>query len=529
MKVKYFTVVFILGILNFDNPLFSQNINIRWSEEVKSRNNFENAILLSNGNTIVLKFYERDGGIDLPVFDTYLMLLDKDWNTISENKLSIPQFNSLSKLKLIKSKDKVYLIDDFYRQSDRKIITMAYEIDLNTASINNSKMIDEFKLPFNPNKAFTPLVNQEYTEIRFSTDSNNILVLTYWPIKQGGNVKYNLSVFNSHFEKKWSKTIELPLETKLTAIKDIYFSNEQEIVIAIGYLKEKLKIGLASRNESNFPPITFKFYKLTETSQTEVNFDLKEKQAHDLGFIVTNNLLQIIGLYRLGEESNINGIFISSFSKDLKTIEQSIFNEIDETKIDNLGNGNFARGENNLKGLKLNFTLHSIMIRENGSIDLLCKYFEGTGVLKLIDMPKKGSFIYGDLLNMNLKQDNSITFTRIPKKALGLEEGWILNSYPISHNNKLIVVYNDSQDNLDKEDVENVKNKNRYSNSSLIAAIIDENGNLTRKVLHKNGVNEYFPSIYLVQLATNKFLINAYNLKTFKPRNKYGILEITDD
>lgn len=529
MKVKCFTVVLILGILNFENPLFSQNINIRWSEEVKSRNNFENAILLSNGNTIVLKFYERDGGIDFSVFDSYLMLLDKDWNTISENKLSIPRFNALSKLKLIKSKEKVYLIDDFYRQSDRKVITMAYEIDLNTATISNNRMIDEFEIPFNPNKAFTPLVNQEYTMMRFTPDSNNIIVLTYWPLKQGGNVKYNLSVFNSHFEKKWSKTIELPLETKLTSIKDIYFSNEQEIVIAVGYLQEKLKIGLAGRNESAFPSFIFKFYKFTETSQTEVAFDLKEKQAHDLGFIISSNLLQIIGLYRLGEEANIKGLFISSFSKDLKTIEQSIFNEIDETKIEKLGNDNFARGENSLKGLKLNFRLHAIQYRNNGSIDLLCKYFEITPGFKLIDMPQKGSFIYGDLLNINFKQDNSIILTRIPKKALGLEERWILNSYPIPCSNKLIVIFNDDEDNMDTREIEKVKKKIRYSNSLLIAAIVDENGNLTKEILHKNGVEGFFPSINLVQLSNNKFLLNAYNLKIFKPRSKFGILEIKCD
>jgi hypothetical protein len=526
MNLKYFTLLFVLAIQNLEQPLFAQNINIKWSEAVNGRNSFEDAILLSNGNTIFLQFYQRDGGIDLPVFDSYLFLLDKQWNTISKTKLEIPQFNSLSKIKLLKSKGKAYLIDNYSRQSDNRIITMAYEIDTNNATIGNGKIIDDFELPFNPNKAFTTVINQEFTLIRFSPDSSKFLILTYWPVKQEGNAKYHVSVFNLAAEKKWSRAIELPLETKRAAIKDIYFSNNEEVFISIGYLQEKFKLGLLGRSETEFPPATLKFYQFSATNETEINFDLKDKYAHDIGLIQKNDQLQIIGLYKQQAASNIKGLFISSISQDLKTVEQPFFIEIDDNKIENLGNDNFAKGDSNAKGLKLNFKLHTVNVRNNGSIDLLCKYFETTPALKLVDFPKKGSFIYGDLLNINLKQDNSIALTRIPKKALGLEDRWILNSYPISSNNKLMVIYNDGDDNLDEEETQKVKRKNRYSESSLVAAIVDENGNLTRQVLHKNGIVDFFPSLNLVPLAPNKFLLNAYNLSPLKPRAKFGILEI---
>lgn len=170
---------------------------------------------------------------------------------------------------------------------------------------------------------------------------------------------------------------------------------------------------------------------------------------------------------------NIYGLFTAEISK------QSNFKIINATRHPFsealLSRANQERWGTPAKkdyGMLKTFTLEGFEL-EDGTIDLVTE-FHGYTETASVSWPVSGAimnFRYG-------KNDSAVTY--IPKFRRGLNT--IADSYHAhAYKNKMYIFYIDNPDNLRNDAADKTYNSDNHSTSVLVAAIVNEDGTLTRK------------------------------------------------
>ena len=171
------------------------------------------------------------------------------------------------------------------------------------------------------------------------------------------------------------------------------------------------------------------------------------------------------------------------------------------------------------------------MNRSNGSVDLISEYYR----LDIITSYNATThttttsyrYTYGDIINTNIDKNGKAIFTRIPKNQKLTNSNIFLGFYPIVYGDKLVLLYNDDKDNVERDIEKRPDDVVNFKRSIFLAATVDAKGNVSRQSIYSHLDEDYITiPTAVAKISDTKYLIVSDLLKLFKRRTRFGVMEM---
>ena len=273
-------------------------------------------------------------------------------------------------------------------------------------------------------------------------------------------------------------------------------------------------------------------YDADNTNGKEITFNLNNQFIQGTKLIYNKNgTITVAGLYKRKHNGNINGAFysiINANSTEVKDPEMVAFSPEIVTLVDK---DNFGTDKDSDPGLFPGFRILHIMNRTNGSVDLISEYYR-LDVITTYNSSTRTSttsyrYTFGDIINTNIDKDGKAVFTRIPKNQKLTNSTIFLGYFPIVYGDKLVLLYNDDKDNVERDLNKRPDDVVNFKRSIFMAATIDAKGNISRQSVYSHLDEDYVTlPREVAKISDTTYLVVSDLLKLFKKRTRFGVMEM---
>ncbi len=377
-------------------------------------------------------------------------------------------------------------------------------------------------------------------------DFSKHLIFTYNEKVSSHNFQFQVFVFDADFNKLWSNDFELNKSDENISLQDFCVTNTGEVGIFFLERHNEEKLKEIRKSKEVVPSYVTKLLFINNdgkiNNQYLLPFDNKFIRNFDIKN-VNNTNIEIFGLYQNSLKKS-TGYFNIIVDKTAQIIKKE-FIPFPNSIISQLLFGKTVKDE---AGIPTSFNIIRRLNRDNESVDYILRSELSassansiSGFLSQDIVTKESKYglggttsmhtsEYGDMFDINIIKDGTVSFTRIPSNIV--IEGYYNCKTEIqclTYKNKLYIFYNDLKDNLTRSIDKEAKLCDDFSKSSYIAATIDENGNLTREELFANDRKKYITSACNCNPFTENKLVLYFNDadEYYKVKNEQiGYLEI---
>jgi len=278
------------------------------------------------------------------------------------------------------------------------------------------------------------------------------------------------------------------------------------------------------------PSYSFKMFVYDErkSKPKELVFALGNKFIQGSKVVCDNSgEVKIAGFYKSKYNGLITGAFYTTVNeKDLAMSIPQVIPLPDDlvALIDNEGIGSTKEKD---PGISRFFKIKYILKRKDESIDLVAEFFNDVSLYNGISKTTTTTYYSGDILDILIRKDKKIIFTRIPKMQINFSS-YFEGFYPIVYTDKLILLYNDDKDNVEKNILEKPDKVRTFDKSILMAGIIDSAGNLTRQKIYSHVDQDYITvPESTTKISEGRYLISAIvGNKILNLKKRFGILMV---
>jgi hypothetical protein len=513
---KLLKIALMLATVSFyTKDIHAQKFDVSWGDKAKLKYEFDDAVPIGGGKSIVLKLKSSGGGMFggsikvTPIF----MLVNENTETLKENELLIEEKNAVIQGFEKYGKNIFFLYNAYDKESK---VTSVYALK-----------IDE--------KTLAPVSKTVLGSYKMSTDSSKILLFVEGPERKKENKKFYVGVFDTDLKKVWAKEIELPILEKFVSIYDKDVTDDGKVFVAIKHYDKEVKRETVKENGEKIPSYVYKLlvYANGNAKEKEITFNVNNNfiQGTKLAYN-KNGTITVAGLYKQKYNGRANGVFYAIFDANTSEVKNPKMVPFDAELIKLIHNDGFGAVKETDPGLSASFRINQIMPRTNGSVDLISEYYDRT-VTFITDRygtRTRYEYQYGDIVNTNIDKNGKAVFTRIPKNQRFFAEfdfNLFLGYYPFMYKDNLVLLFNDDKDNVDRDLEKKPDGISNFKSSVLAAATIDAKGGLKRQAIFSNDDEDYIalPRRF-TRVSENSFLISADLLKMFKKRTRFGILKV---
>lgn len=513
-------------LLAFCGAANAQKFKVNFSENAKMRYEFDDAAMLDNGQYIVLKSEPKGGGMfsGRISWKTSLTLINSDMSVNTEKDLEVDDKKS-DVGGFEKIKGKIFYIYNSYDSKSKTTSVNAMRIDEKTLSPLSKTILGSFE---SDNR-----FDQARPSFMFSNDSSKILLFVEGPERKKENKKFFIGVYDTDLKFVWNKEVELPIGERYVSIYDQDVTNDGKVFVSIKHYDKEVSRESVREDGSKIPSYVYKLLVFSKESATpkEINFNLNNNFIQGTKLAYNNNgSITVAGLYKRKHNGNINGAFYALIDPNSSNVNSPKMVDFPEDLVRLVDKDKFGSDKEKDPGLYRNFRIRQILKRTNGSVDLLSEYYRVDMVT--VSRPNGGSttyyrYISGDIVNTNIGADGKAIFTRVPKRQEMTNSTLFIGYAPIVYNDKLVLLYNDDEDNITRDLEKAPDDVLKFNKSVFAAATIDAKGNLTRQAIYSHRDEDYvFVPRSTAKISDSKYLITADLFKLFKKRTRYGVLEI---
>ena len=524
-----------LSILIYSNTN-AQKFNVSWNEKQKLTFEYDDAVSLANGKSILLKKESKGGKVSImgiggrPKIKYTLVLADKNMEVLKEQEVEVEEKNSNLK-GFEKFGNNVYFIYTSYDKETKNTTLTAQKINQETLSVSASTTLATFESDSKSDQAVTSFWR--------SSDSSKVMVFAEGPERKKENKKIFFTIFDNDLKKIWSKDTELPMLDKNCFIYDFDMSNEGKVYVAVKQYDKAVSRETIRRNSRKVPSYVYKMfiYDQKTPAPKEITFDLGDNFVHGTKIAFNKSgTVTVAGLYKKKYSGNITGAFYANLDPVTGAIKNPKLVEFPTEMLTLVDKDNFGSDKTSDPGLYDEFRIRAILTRANGSVDLVSEYYD---VEEIVRNNNNGSgitfsvsrvdylYYYGDVINTNIDKDGKATFTRLPKNQKFMNSEIFMGIKPFVYKDNLVILYNDDKDNVDRDLSKKPDDIMKFKNSVFVAATIDMKGNLSREAIFSNDDDDYITlPRNTIKVTDNSYIIVADLLKIFKRRTKYGVLTV---
>jgi hypothetical protein len=522
-------IYWILILLSFINEVKAQKVSITWDASPSSKHDYYESVKLSNGQIIAKKLNQK--------YNLNLILLDANAEIIAENKMEtekqtyfrsgeFKQFGAnVFYIYQTYNRDKTDNLNCFALKIDQKNLSVVSKIDLGTFTVNFSE---------NHENAST------FVKYRVSPDSSKILLFCESPKSDKENKQISLKVFNTDLKQLWSKPFYMLGSNDYIQILEYDLNNQGEVYVSSKKFDEAISEKVKNEKQEKVSSYTYKLGLYNKEGLKDITINIEGKYIHNTFLYQKSDGSVIIsGLYKQNCNGGIMGIFYSALDKKTMEVKDIKTFNFTEKNITEANINAFAYKKNKLSDLGMSpyYKIQQLIFRKNGSVSYIMEYHYSSIVDQYVAGNAFSNASFGtaaknelsDIIVINVANDGKVIYTRIPKNhGSGIGQDY-KDFYAIPMDDKLVIIYDDNEENLEKSVSEKSVSK-RFDKSVLVAATISNTGILTREIIYKDEESGSFtlakPSM-TQKLAENKFEIKGNMFKGISlERNRYGILII---
>lgn len=523
--IKSILLLFVVSTLS--TTLLAQAFDVSWGDKAKLKYEFDDAVPIGGGKTIVLKLKTSGGGMFSggAKITPILMLVNENTETLKENELAIDDKNAVLK-GFEKYGKNVFFLYSAYDKESKTTTAYALKIDEKTLAASSKITLGTYE---SDNKG-----DQAEVTYKLSEDSSKVLLFVEGPERKKENKKFYVGVFDTDLKKVWAKEIELPILEKFVSIYSIDVTDDGKVFVAIKHFDKEVKRETVRENGEKIPSYVYKLlvYANGTAKEKEITFNTNNNfiQGTKLKYN-KNGMVTIAGLYKQKHNGRINGAFYATFDGNTSEVKNPKMVPFDSELIRLVDKDGFGNKKEKDPGLSSHFSINQILARPNGSVDLISEYYEVVQVTSYNANTHSTTtyykYYFGDIVNTNIDKDGKAIFTRVPKNQKFINTTLFMGYYPFIYKDKLVLLFNDDKDNIDRDLEKKPDDIMKFKNSVLAAATIDAKGGLSRQSVFSNDDEDYIaiPRNF-ARVSENTFLISSDLFKLFKRRTRFGIMKI---
>lgn len=509
----------------FSNELLAQKFSLAWSDNTKLKYDFDDAVQLDNGTFIVLKSTANGGmfGAAKPP-RLSLVLVSKNMDVIKESELEIDA-SRYSAMGFERFGSNVFFLYQLYDKDAKQTSVNALKINEKTLRTDAQLTLGSFE---SDNRG-----DQAAPSFKISEDSSKVLLFVQPPYRKKENEKFFLGVFDNNLKSLWKREVELPYNQKFVGIYDQDLTNDGKVYVATKFYDNEVTKESIKEDGEKIPSYTYKMlvYESAKSNIKDIVFDLDKNYIQ--GTKLTYNkkgTITVAGLYKTKYSGRITGVFYADLDPKTSTVSAPKIVPFSDEFLKQIDVDNFASVSGNNPGLYNGFRITNILARTNGSVDLVSEYYklvvsttnDGRGNIRTTY-----TYYYGDIVNTNIAQDGKAIFTRIPKNQIQVNSSIFLGFYPIVYGDKLVFLFNDDKDNVERDITKKPDDVRNFKRSIFMAATVDATGNLSRQQVYSHLEEDYITiPRYMRKISNGEYLVTSDLLKMFKKRIRFGVLKI---
>ncbi|MFZ1799357.1 MAG: hypothetical protein WAU24_05785 [Chitinophagaceae bacterium] len=508
-----FTLLLLFGSTN----LAAQEINVTWGEVSSVKFYYKEAVLLDNGNYIMLKNEQNVFAFKWSP-KTTLVLLDKSMEVLQEQEIKFDE-NKNHVNGIEKYGKNVFLFYSGYDFNSQITTFFALKLDEKTLEVQAKILLGKLKSNY--------ITDQAKATYKLSDDSSKIMFFAEKPDHKKENKEFLISVLDSNLTIIWNQNIELNIPANQVDIYDMDISNNGKVFVSLKHYDQDVKKESIKEDGEKIPSYSFKMFVYDErkTKPKELVFALGNKFIQGSKVVCDNSgEVKIAGLYKAKYNGMITGAFYTTVKDNDLTMSKPQVIPLPDDLIAMIDNDGFGSTKEKDPGISQFFKIYHILKRGDGTIDLIAEFFND--ITYYNGKTSYTTFYSGDILDINIRSDKKIIFTRIPKMQI-YGSGVFEWSYPIVYNDKIILLYNDDKDNVEKDISEKPDKVRTFDKSIFMAAIIDPMGNITRRKIYSHVDQEYITMpVFMAKITAGKYLISSGRAKLLSAKKRYGILTV---
>ena len=524
----------------------AQQVTVSWGEESKTELTFRSFVPDNANGMIKLCFASKTSFLKAPTITPVLSRFSDKLALLNERSIEVDDKN-ISFNDLLSIKGKLFLFSNQYDKDAQTTTYYCQPLNIQTLDPDGNQI---------NLGAFDALKKTSQTSVgyAFSKDSSKVMMFGQAPFKKGDNEKYYICVMDNNMKKLWEKTIELPYLDKFVTFEESLITNDGKVGVLIKHYDQDVTREAVKKDGEKLPSYKEKLliYSKDNANPVEYVLDLGDKFVHSLKLVSDNKSnLVVFGLYQdkisggaffhsttqIVNDGYITGFFTATFDKNSNKVTTANMNQfpadlVSQVKIDKQGSD-----KEKDPGLHSAFELADVEERANGSKDFILEYRGSvyieptTTYMNGMMMTSGGYWLYnyGDIIDINLTKDGKVIIGRIPKMQISAVIAYFSSFKAVPYNNKLLIFYNDSPDNIDRDITKKPDDFNKFNKSVFVMGSFDEQGNLTRDVLFKNKDNKLTVAVSeCMKIGNNRIGLYAQKIGGIfsAAKDMVGILDI---
>jgi hypothetical protein len=547
MQIKSFIIIAISVLLA--NSLAAQNVSVTFSDKIKSTSGiFTNGIYMksipSDAEDVISVFGMKFKKITTVGYNTTinpfpsikLIRFSKNLEPLGELDFSFPvDAGKTGFLDFVKLKSTYYLLSyEIDKSSD--IMQINYQ-QINATDLRvqgTIKRLTTLNLSAYEN---SNRIEPSDLSIDYSPDSSKIL-FTYEPdLKKKENKEVVIVAADSKMSVITSTTHNFKELEKKVRLNDASIDNEGKIYLSYNVYEKDYDKDYVKSDGNKIPGFVTSICIIEGKQETNYSFASEGKFIHQSSIAYDEKgKICIIGLYKDVFNGRISGAFKAVINEAKKVIgAPTVFAAIPQKILDKVDIDNMGKKDGKKAGLDNDFRIrYTVSILPEGTIKLMSEFQEVMSGTSSVE-------IWGDVLITTFDSNNKTTFSLISKKQATVWQAYggyqirrmynfkfVAGSFePIFFKNKLLIFYNDNEDNFSKDPAKQPDQMNNPEKSTLIMAEVLPNGEIKKKeVFSHRAYGGYITNMNFHYLKDGSYSIFALDCGFLKYGVKTGILTI---
>ena len=490
----------------------AQRLAVRWNEKYKApEGQYQNLQFIKAAPTnedAVIAIYRK---INPSLFDNdyVLVKMNSKLDPSGEQKLDYPANGSEGMIDILKLKQTNYLLE-YKVKGDKYAELYLTPINLKTfkKEISTKKIADIAE-----NDLVSPdeVAGSKYSiflDVVYSPDSSKLL-LNYYSKFQASKSMYSIVLNNSgQIIYTANHTWEQPADH--IQMQKPAIDNDGKVYFMWRTYSQSFSKDVEKGEGDQIPSYTSQLLVVDKEKKNNYTFETDGKYLHDmmLGYDKNKKPL-VVGTFKEKYNGRLKGVFITPPIGEASAISNITFSLYPPELQDRVD------ADMELKklspGLTNDFYVGSVMSTSDGTNYMVSEFF------KLTNM--ENAFIYekGDFVVTTFTNDGKVVYQGLPRRqyvnaSLTSDEYLAPNEFlTLIVDNKLVLLYNDSEENSMQDIKEKIIRFTKSTKSVVLASTINTQGKLlSRKIVFNHlDLEGYIFNYRLCSMRTNMYAIFA--------------------
>ena len=463
--------------------LNAQQTKITWGELSKIELEFNSFVKGSGTEMIKLCLDKKGGGFFSKGTITPILVRYDDKLQEKNSQEFKADEDGVNMDRVLSIRGKLYMFTNKYDKDSKSTTYMCVPIDIQTLKATG-KIITLATFDAK-NKS-----NQSSVSYQLSADSTKLIMFGLSPFSKKDNEKYYLGVYDDNMNKLWEKTVELPYKDKYVTVLSHLVTNDGKVGVIIKHYDQEVNRESIKENGERVPSYKTKFllYEKDNAKPFEFVLNIGNKFVHSLGLTDDKaTSMNLFGLYKERYNGHVNGFFTASINLNTHQIETNKLSAFPQELVELVKKDKQGSDKEKDPGIDEYFDYVRTITRNDGSRDYILEYqrkiYHETRDARGFVVSTWWEYINGDIIDISVKSDGKFVLCRIPKYQDVAGTNIYSSFRTLTYNDKLILYYNDDEDNMDKDLSKKPDVMKRLNKCVFMSAIIDAKGNLTRNIV----------------------------------------------